>query len=258
MKVVILAGGFGTRISEESVNRPKPMVEIGDQPILWHIMKEYSQYGFNDFIICLGYKQYVIKEYFANYFLHTSDITIDLAHNSMELHDNYSEPWKVTLIDTGLNTMTGGRVKRIRKYVGDEPFLLTYGDGVSNINIKELCEFHRSHGKLATISMTNVGQRFGVIDYDDKGQIAAFREKSDKDGSMINIGYMVMEPGVFDYIDRDDQPLEREPFERLAADGQMMGYIHEGFWSCMDTLRDKNRLEALWESGKAPWKTWKD
>lgn len=165
MKVVILAGGFGTRISEESVNRPKPMVEIGDQPILWHIMKEYSQYGFNDFIICLGYKQYVIKEYFANYFLHTSDITIDLAHNSMELHDNYSEPWKVTLIDTGLNTMTGGRVKRIRKYVGDEPFLLTYGDGVSNINIKELCEFHRSHGKLATISMTNVGQRFGVIDY---------------------------------------------------------------------------------------------
>ena len=218
MKVVILAGGFGTRISEESVNRPKPMVEIGDQPILWHIMKEYSQYGFNDFIICLGYKQYVIKEYFANYFLHTSDITIDLAHNSMELHDNYSEPWKVTLVDTGLNTMTGGRVKR----------------------------------------MTNVGQRFGVIDYDDKGQIAAFREKSDKDGSMINIGYMVMEPGVFDYIDGDDQPLEREPFERLAADGQMMGYIHEGFWSCMDTLRDKNRLEALWESGKAPWKTWKD
>ena len=168
MKVVILAGGFGTRISEESVNRPKPMVEIGDQPILWHIMKEYSQYGFNDFIICLGYKQYVIKEYFANYFLHTSDITIDLAHNSMELHDNYSEPWKVTLVDTGLNTMTGGRVKRIRKYVGDEPFLLTYGDGVSDINIKELCEFHRSHGKLATISMTNVGQRFGVIDYDDK------------------------------------------------------------------------------------------
>lgn len=258
MKVVILAGGFGTRISEESVNRPKPMVEIGDQPILWHIMKEYSQYGFNDFIICLGYKQYVIKEYFANYFLHTSDITIDLAHNSMELHDNYSEPWKVTLVDTGLNTMTGGRVKRIRKYVGDEPFLLTYGDGVSDINIKELCEFHRSHGKLATISMTNVGQRFGVIDYDDKGQIAAFREKSDKDGSMINIGYMVMETGVFDYIDGDDQPLEREPFERLAADGQMMGYIHEGFWSCMDTLRDKNRLEALWESGKAPWKTWKD
>lgn len=184
MKVVILAGGFGTRISEESVNRPKPMVEIGDQPILWHIMKEYSQYGFNDFIICLGYKQYVIKEYFANYFLHTSDITIDLAHNSMELHDNYSEPWKVTLVDTGLNTMTGGRVKRIRKYVGDEPFLLTYGDGVSDINIKELCEFHRSHGKLATISMTNVGQRFGVIDYDDKGQIAAFREKSDKDGSI--------------------------------------------------------------------------
>ena len=171
MKVVILAGGFGTRISEESVNRPKPMVEIGDQPILWHIMKEYSQYGFNDFIICLGYKQYVIKEYFANYFLHTSDITIDLAHNSMELHDNYSEPWKVTLVDTGLNTMTGGRVKRIRKYVGDEPFLLTYGDGVSDINIKELCEFHRSHGKLATISMTNVGQRFGVIDYDERDRL---------------------------------------------------------------------------------------
>ena len=256
MKVVILAGGFGTRISEESVNRPKPMVEIGDQPILWHIMKEYSQYGFNDFIICLGYKQYVIKEYFANYFLHTSDITIDLAHNSMELHDNYSEPWKVTLVDTGLNTMTGGRVKRIRKYVGDEPFLLTYGDGVSDINIKELCEFHRSHGKLATISMTNVGQRFGVIDYDDKGQIAAFREKSDKDGSMINIGYMVMEPGVFDYIDGDDTVFEKKPLETVAAEGQLKAYMHKGFWKCMDTQRDKEQLEKMIASGEAPWMVW--
>lgn len=261
MKVVILAGGFGTRISEGSASRPKPMVEIGEQPILWHIMKEYSQYGFHEFIICLGYKQYVIKEYFANYFLHTSDITIDLAQNSMELHDNHSEPWKVTLVDTGLNTMTGGRVKRIQKYVGDEPFLLTYGDGVSDINIRELIAFHQAHGKLATISMTNVGQRFGVVEYDADGRIEAFREKSDKDGSMINIGFMVMNPGVFEYLsdeDIDRVPLEKRPLERLAADGQLMGYIHEGFWSCMDTLRDKNRLESLWNSGNAPWKTWKE
>lgn len=261
MKVVILAGGFGTRISEESVNRPKPMVEIGEQPILWHIMKQYSQYGFNDFIICLGYKQYVIKEYFANYFLHRSDITIDLANNSMQIHDIHSEPWKVTLVDTGLNTMTGGRVKRIQDYVGDEPFFLTYGDGVSNININELLEFHKAHGKLATISMTNVGQKFGVVEYNEDGKINAFREKADRDGSMINIGFMVMEPGVFKYLsdpDIDSVPLEKRPLEQLARDGELMGYIHEGFWKCMDTLRDKKRLEELWQSKNAPWKIWKD
>lgn len=258
MKVVILAGGFGTRISEESVNHPKPMVKIGDQPILWHIMKEYSQQGFNEFIICLGYKQYVIKEYFANYFLHTSDITIDMANNSVKLLDNHTEPWKITLVDTGLNTMTGGRVKRIQKYVGNEPFLLTYGDGVSDININDVVAFHKSHGKHATISMTNVGQRFGVIDYAKDGSIQAFREKSDKDGSMVNIGYMVLEPEVFDYIDGDETSFEKAPLERLAAEGQLMGYVHEGFWACMDTLRDKNMLEGLWSSKKAPWKTWKD
>ena len=232
------------------------MVEVGEQPILWHIMKEYSHYDINDFIICLGYKQYVVKEYFANYFLHTSDVTIDLRENRMELLEAHSEPWRVTLVDTGLNTMTGGRVKRIRRYVGDETFMLTYGDGVADINMNDLYAFHRSHGKLATISMFNVGQRFGVIDYDADGRITAFREKSEQDGSMINIGYMVFEPGVFDYLEGDETVLERAPLERLAADGQLAGYVHNGFWTCMDTLRDKNRLEELWRSGRAPWKTW--
>ena len=233
MKVVILAGGFGTRISEESHLKPKPMIEIGEKPILWHIMKYYSQFGYNEFIICLGYKQYVVKEFFADYFLHTSDVTFDLANNSMKVHNNYSEPWKVTLIDTGLNTMTGGRVKRIRDYVGNEPFMLTYGDGLANIDLKALEEFHRSHGK-----------------------INSFREKNDDDGSLINGGYMVMNPGVFDYIEGDSTVFEQEPLRNLAKDGELMAYRHEGFWKCMDTQREKQQLEAMWQSGNAPWKIW--
>lgn len=257
MKVVILAGGFGTRISEESHLKPKPMIEIGEKPILWHIMKHYSQYGYNEFIICLGYKQYVVKEFFADYFLHTSDVTFDLANNSMEVHNNYSEPWKVTLIDTGLHTMTGGRVKRIRDYVGNEPFMLTYGDGVSDIDLKALEDFHRAHGKIATISAVNIGQRFGVLDLDSSAQIHSFREKNDDDGSLINGGFMVMNPEVFNYIEGDSTVFEKEPLENLAKNGQLMAYRHNGFWKCMDTQRDKMQLEEMWASGKAPWKTWK-
>lgn len=258
MKVVILAGGFGTRISEESHLRPKPMIEIGERPILWHIMKHYSQYGMYDFVICLGYKQYMVKEFFADYFLHTSDVTFDLANNRMEVHNNYSEPWKVTLVDTGLHTMTGGRIKRIQKYIGDEPFMLTYGDGVADVNLHELRRFHESHGKIATITAVNVGQRFGVLDVAEDGGIGAFREKNDLDGSLINGGYMMMNAGVFDYIEGDMTAFEKEPLEHLAADGQLMAYRHNGFWKCMDTQRDKMQLEELWQSGKAPWKSWKD
>ena len=257
MKVVILAGGFGTRISEESHLKPKPMIEIGEKPILWHIMKHYSQYGYNEFVICLGYKQYVVKEFFADYFLHTSDVTFDLANNSMKVHNNYAEPRKVTLIDTGLHTMTGGRVKRIREYVGNEPFMLTYGDGVSDIDLKALEEFHRAHGKIATISAVNVGQRFGVLDMDGTGQINSFREKNDNDGGVINGGFMIMNPEVFDYIEGDTTVLEREPLENLAKNGELMAFHHTGFWKCMDTQRDKMQLEDMWASGKAPWKTWK-
>ena len=257
MKVVILAGGFGTRISEESHLKPKPMIEIGEKPILWHIMKHYSQYGYNEFVICLGYKQYVVKEFFADYFLHTSDVTFDLADNSMKVHNNYAEPWKVTLIDTGLHTMTGGRVKRIREYVGNEPFMLTYGDGVSDIDLKALEEFHRAHGKIATISAVNVGQRFGVLDMDGTGQINSFREKNDNDGGVINGGFMIMNPEVFDYIEGDTTVLEREPLENLAKNGELMAFHHTGFWKCMDTQRDKMQLEDMWASGKAPWKSWK-
>ncbi len=257
MKVVILAGGFGTRISEESHLKPKPMIEIGEKPILWHIMKHYSQYGYNEFIICLGYKQYVVKEFFADYFLHTSDVTFDLVNNSMKVHNNYSEPWKVTLIDTGLHTMTGGRVKRIKEYVGNEPFMLTYGDGVSDINLKELEEFHRAHGKIATISAVNIGQRFGVLDLSGDGQIHSFREKNDSDGGVINGGFMVMNPEVFDYIAGDSTVFEKEPLENLAKNGELMAYRHHGFWKCMDTQRDKMQLEEMWASGHAPWKTWK-
>ncbi|MFR8034988.1 MAG: glucose-1-phosphate cytidylyltransferase [Lachnospiraceae bacterium] len=256
MKVVILAGGFGTRISEESYLKPKPMIEIGERPILWHIMKEYSRYGFNEFVICLGYKQHVVKEFFADYFLHTSDITFDLATNEMTVHNNVAEPWKVTLVDTGLNTMTGGRVKRIRPYVGEETFMLTYGDGVANVDIAALLKYHQSHGKIATITTVNVGQRFGIIDVDGSGKIEAFREKNEADGSLINGGYMVMNPGVFDYIEGDSTVLEKEPLENLAKDGQLMAYHHTGFWHCMDTQRDKKRLEEMWNSGNAPWKTW--
>ena len=258
MKVVLLAGGFGTRISEESHLKPKPMIEIGEKPILWHIMKYYSQFGFHEFVICLGYKQYVVKEFFADYFLHTSDVTFDLANNRMEVHNNYSEPWKVTLVDTGLNTMTGGRVKRIRPYVGEDPFMLTYGDGVADIDLSALAEFHKNHGKIATLTTVNVGQKFGVLDLDNSGQVKAFREKNDNDGALINGGFMVFNPGIFDYLEDDATVLEKAPLENLAKDGQLMAYCHEGFWKCMDTQRDKNQLEAMWQSGKAPWKIWQE
>lgn len=256
MKVVLLAGGFGTRISEESHLRPKPMIEIGEKPILWHIMKSYSEYGFHEFVICLGYKQYIVKEFFADYFLHTSDVTFDLANNQMEVHNNYSEPWKVTLVDTGLMTMTGGRVKRVKDYIGNNPFMLTYGDGVADINIKELVEFHKKHGKIATLTAVNVGQKYGVLDIGHSNNINAFREKSDHDGSLINGGYMVFNPEVFDYIEGDDTVLEKAPLERLAREEQLQAYVHDGFWKCMDTQRDKTQLEELWRSGNAPWKTW--
>ncbi|MEG0979550.1 MAG: glucose-1-phosphate cytidylyltransferase [Oscillospiraceae bacterium] len=256
MKIVILAGGFGTRISEESHLKPKPMIEIGDKPILWHIMKTYSCYGFNDFIICCGYKQHVIKEYFADYYLHNSDVTFNLSDNSMTVHNNCCEPWKVTIVDTGLNTMTGGRIKRVKKYVGDETFMLTYGDGVSNINMAKLLEHHKSHGKIATMSTMNVGQCFGVLDIDNTGKINAFREKNDADGSMVNIGFMVLEPQIFDYIDGDSTVFEKKPLEALAGESNLMAYKHDGFWQCMDTIRDKQKLEELWDSGEAPWKVW--
>lgn len=258
MKVVILAGGFGTRISEESHLKPKPMIEIGEQPILWHIMKQYSHYGFHDFVICLGYKAYVIKEYFSDYFLHTSDITFDLANNRMTVHNNFSEPWKVTLVDTGLNTMTGGRVKRIQEYVGDEPFMLTYGDGVSDVDINKLVEFHKSHGKIATMTAINAGQRFGVLEVGGDNTIRAFREKSKDDGSLINGGFMVLNPEIFQYIAGDATVFEKEPLETVANMGQLMAYKHDGFWHCMDTQRDKMRLEEMWASGHAPWKVWND
>lgn len=257
MKVVLLAGGLGTRISEESHLKPKPMIEIGEQPILWHIMKSYSHYGFNEFIICAGYKQHIIKEYFADYYLHRSDITFDFSDGgSMTVHNNISEPWKVTVVDTGLNTMTGGRVKRIAPYVGNEAFMLTYGDGVSDIDIGKLVDFHKSHGKLATMTAVNVGQRFGVLDIDDGGKIEAFREKEQGDGAVINGGFMVLQPEVFDYIDDDTTIFEKAPLERLAHKGQLMAYNHDGFWQCMDTQRDKFQLEELWIDGKAPWKKW--
>ena len=257
MKAVILAGGFGTRLSETSHLIPKPMVEIGGKPIIWHIMKTYEHYGIKDFIICCGYKQYVIKEYFSNYIRHNCDMTVNLADNSIEILDNHCEDWRVTMVDTGLHTMTGGRVKRIRDYVGNEPFMLTYGDGVSNINLKALEEFHRAHGKIATISAVNIGQRFGVLDLDSNAQIHSFREKNDDDGSLINGGFMVMNPEVFDYIEGDSTVFEKEPLENLAKNGQLMAYRHNGFWKCMDTQRDKMQLEEMWASGKAPWKTWK-
>lgn len=260
MKVVILAGGFGSRISEESQYKPKPMIELGGMPILLHIMKLYSTYGFNEFVICAGYKQHVIKEYFADYFLHTSDITFDFTNgrNDVIVHHNASEPWKVTVVDTGLNTMTGGRVKRIRDYVGNEPFLLTYGDGVSDLNIAELVKFHQSHGKTVTISAYNAGQRFGVLDIDPKDQIHEFREKTQGDGNMINIGFMVCQPEIFNYIEGDSTVFEKSPLATVAKDGQLMAYKHEGFWQCMDTVREKEQLEKMWATGEAPWKVWAD
>ncbi len=257
MKVVILAGGFGTRISEESHLKPKPMLEIGGKPILWHIMKEYSHYGFYEFIICCGYKQHVIKEWFDNYYIYNSDITFDFAAgNKMIVHDNVSEPWKVTLVDTGLHTMTGGRVKRIRKYIGEETFMLTYGDGVSDINIADLLKFHQEHGKIATLTAVNVEQRFGVLDITGEKEIVSFREKSTDDTSRMNAGYMVLEPDIFDYIDGDSIMFEKEPLERLAAEGQLMAYMFNGYWQCMDTKREMEQLNKIWEQGKAPWKSW--
>ena len=257
MKVVILAGGFGTRISEESQFKPKPMIEIGGMPILWHIMKEYSHYGFNEFIICAGYRQHVIKEWFADYFLHTSDITFDFTNgNEMIVHNKHSEPWKVTVVDTGLNTQTGGRVKRIQEYVGNETFMLTYGDAVGDVNIAELLKTHKASGKLGTISVYNFGQNKGVLELSSDGSVEAFREKSDLDGDLINIGYMVFEPQLFDYISSDSTVFEKEPMDALVKMGQLGSYIHKGFWQCMDTLREKQKLEQLWNSGTAPWKLW--
>ena len=257
MKVVILAGGFGTRISEESQFKPKPMIEIGGKPILWHIMKWYSKFGHNEFIICCGYKQHVIKEWFANYYLHNSDITLDFTKgNEMTVHNNVAEPWKVTMIDTGLNTMTGGRIKRIQPYVGNEPFMLTYGDGVSNVDLNALVRFHQEHGKIATMTAVNVGQQFGVLEIDKDGTINKFREKNDSDGGVINAGYMVLNPEIFDYIDGDDTVFEKKPLETVAAEGQLKAYMHKGFWKCMDTQRDKEQLEKMIASGEAPWMVW--
>ena len=257
MKVVLLAGGFGTRISEESHLRPKPMIEIGGKPILWHIMKYYSSFGFNEFIICCGYKQHVIKEWFANYYLHNSDITLDFTKgNEMTVHNNVAEPWKVTMIDTGLNTMTGGRIKRIQPYVGNEPFMLTYGDGVSNVDLNALVRFHQEHGKIATMTAVNVGQQFGVLEIDKDGTINKFREKNDSDGGVINAGYMVLNPEIFDYIDGDDTVFEKKPLETVAAEGQLKAYMHKGFWKCMVTQRDKEQLENIIASGEAPWMVW--
>jgi len=262
MKVVILAGGRGTRISEESVLRPKPMIEIGGKPILWHIMKEYSHYGFNEFIICCGYKQHMIKEWFADYFLYHSDVTFDYtrpgvnAGPSVEIHDSSIEPWRVTCVDTGLETMTGGRIKRIQKYVGDEPFLMTYGDGVCDINIADLVAFHKEHGKLATLTAVVQKQEKGVLDISEIGSVRSFREKKSTDETPINAGYMVLDPKVFDYIEGDSTVFEGSPLERLAQDGQLMSYRHEGFWQCMDSLREKEMLELMWSRGNAPWKNW--
>ena len=258
MQIVILAGGMGTRISEESHLKPKPMIEIGDKPILWHIMKTYSYYGFNDFIICLGYKGYVIKEFFADYYLHMSDVTFDFTKGGVTtIHNNVAEPWKVTLVDTGLDTQTGGRIKKIQRYIGNEAFFLTYGDGVSNININQLLEYHKSKNHMATISAVRPGGRYGVLEINDSNRITNFREKAVEDGGWINAGFMVLEPGVFDYIDDDENEVfEQRPLERLALDEQLDAYKYEGFWKCMDTQRDKFALEDMWNGGNAPWKVW--
>ena len=255
MKAIILAGGMGTRISEESALRPKPMVEIGGKPILWHILKIYAAHGINDFIICLGYKGYVIKEYFANYFLHMSDVTFDMAKNKVDIHQNNAEPWKVTLVDTGEDSMTGGRLKRVAKYLDGEDFCFTYGDGVGDINITALVEFHRAQGRLATLTATQPPGRFGALKMDGI-RVDGFQEKPEGDGGWINGGFFVLSPKVIDYIDGDQTIWEREPLEQLSRDGQMTAYHHKGFWQPMDTLRDKHLLEELWASGKAPWKTW--
>ncbi len=258
MKVVILAGGFGTRISEESHLKPKPMIEIGERPILWHIMKMYSSFGFNDFIVCLGYKGYCIKEYFAHYFLHESDVTFDFrSENERVIHTHSAEPWRVTLVNTGIETMTGGRVKRVEQYVEGKPFMLTYGDGVADINIRELVDYHAQHGKYVTVSSIQPVGRFGALELDKENKVHGFVEKPKGDGAWVNGGFFVLQPEVFRYIDGDTTTLEREPLESLASDGQLVAYKHHGFWQPMDTLRDRNYLEELWKSGEAPWKTWR-
>lgn len=257
MKILLLAGGFGSRLSEETDMRPKPMVEIGNKPILWHIMKIYSKYGFNDFVVLLGYKGYFIKEYFANYFLHQSNVTINVQSGGLEVHNNTSEPWKVTLLDTGINTMTGGRIKQAQSFVGEEPFMLTYGDGVSDININNLLDFHKAHGKLMTMTSSQPDGRFGALDISADDQVIQFKEKPKGDGSWINAGFFVCEPKVFDYIAEGDSIVfEQAPLMNLAEDGELFTYKHDGFWMPMDTLRDKNALIKLWESGNAPWKVW--
>jgi glucose-1-phosphate cytidylyltransferase len=256
MKVVILAGGLGTRLSEETVLRPKPMVEIGGKPILWHIMKLYSHFGFNDFVICLGFKGYVIKEYFSNYFLHMSNVTFDMVNNTMEVHEQYAEPWRVTLVDTGHDCMTGGRVRRIAPYLDEDTFMLTYGDGVSDVNITELLEFHRSHGKLATVTSTQPAGRFGALQLTPDNRVASFHEKPVGDGAWINGGFFVLDRRILDLIPGDSTVFEKEPLERLARDGELVAYKHPGFWQPMDTLRDKMHLDNLWMAGDAPWKLW--
>ena len=260
MKVVILAGGLGTRISEESHLKPKPMIEIGGKPILWHIMKEYSRYGFNEFIICAGYKQHIIKEWFANYFLHNSDITFDFTHgkNDMIVHNQHIEPWKVTVVDTGLNTMTGGRIKRIQPYVAGETFMMTYGDGVSDVDLRRLMDFHKKSGKICTITSVVFEQLKGVLEISSSDDVQSFREKDDLDGARINGGYMVLEPEIFNYLADDNTIFEKEPMQLLAQDGELKAFRHDGFWQCMDTKREMEKLEALYSSGKAPWANWKD
>jgi len=264
VKVVILAGGLGTRLSEETASRPKPMVEIGERPILWHIMKTYSHYGFSDFVVCLGYKGYVIKEYFSNYFLHMSDVTFDMSDNSITVHQNAAEPWRVTLVDTGAETQTGGRIRRVAQYVRDDTFMLTYGDGVADVDIAKLLEFHRSHGKLATITAVQPLGRFGALQIDEDladGRLSApavraFQEKPVGDGAWVNGGFFVLEPAVLDRLEGDDMPFESAPLESLAADGELRAFRHRGFWQPMDALRDVRALEALWASGEAPWAVW--
>ncbi len=260
MKCVILAGGLGTRISEESQFRPKPMIEIGGMPVLWHIMKNYSVYGINEFIVCAGYKQHIIKEWFANYFLYQSDVTFDYADgkNKIIINNKNIESWKISVVDTGLYTETGGRIKRVREYIGDETFMLTYGDAVGDIDINALLKFHKIHGKTGTVTMYNYGQAKGVVEVDSSGVLKSFREKSNYDGDLINIGYMVFEPKLFDYIEGDATVFEKEPIVNLVREKEIVGYTHKGFWQCMDTLKEKQKLEMLWNSGEAPWKLWKN
>lgn len=257
MKVVLLAGGLGTRISEESEKKPKPMIEIGGMPILWHIMKEYSYYGFHDFIICAGYKQHMIKEWFADYFFYTSDVTFDFTKgNQMTIHNQTTEPWKVTIVDTGEETMTGGRIKRVQKYIGNESFLMTYGDGVCDVNISELVKFHKSHGKIATLTAVKQDQSKGTLEIEEDNSVRRFREKSRRDTTTINAGYMVLNAEIFEYLVDDETVFEREPMQRLAETGELMSFQHDGFWQCMDTLQEKKILEKLWSKGQAPWKKW--